>query len=81
MKPLTVHSDPENLVPHVLYDLTIADVEERRRKATRLESARHVSTFLGIDPRKVFFNRLPGTRVWSPFLQKHFAIRIAKNQS
>ncbi len=78
MRRLTIPFDQENAVPHVIYDLTIQDVNERREKAVHVPTGRHAATFLGIDMRKLWDNRTPGRRIYSSHHGKHFAVRIAK---
>jgi hypothetical protein len=66
-------------VEHVVYDLSIQDVDQRREKANRFPSARHVATFLGVTPGQVFNNRLPGQRIWSDVHCGYFAVRTGKH--
>lgn len=63
-------------LPHIIYDLSIADVEERREKAIKAENARNVSILLGCTLKAVFENRIPGKTITSPFYGKKFAVRI-----
>jgi hypothetical protein len=72
----------DNAVKHILYDLSIEDIAERRAKAVIKDSAAEVASYLGVAPRTVFKNRSPGKKIYSNFLKKHFAVRIyeeAKN--
>jgi len=81
MRRLTIPFDQDNAVPHVIFDLSIADVNKRREKAIRVPTGRHAATFLGVDMRKLWDNRTPGRRIWSNAHGKHFAVRIAKSKT
>ena len=64
-------------VPHRLYDMSIEDMEERKRKSLLFHTASDLADYLGIDPSKVSQIRRPGRYAYS---EKHggkrFAIRI-----
>ena len=46
-------------VPHIVYDMSIEDLQERRFKAHVFDNAREVSGFLGVSVETIFRNRKP----------------------
>jgi hypothetical protein len=46
-------------VPHIVYDMSISDVQERRLKALVFDNVREVSGFLGVSVETIFRNRKP----------------------
>lgn len=68
----------DDTLPHVVYDLGIDNLMERRQKAKQFDSAREVAIHLGVTMKKVFNNRAPETRIHSPFYNRDFAVRVAR---
>jgi hypothetical protein len=44
-------------VPHIVYDMSIVDIQERRLKAQVFDNVREVSGFLGVNVETIFRNR------------------------
>lgn len=65
-----------DVLPHIVYDLSILNMELRKSKAKRFNSALEVAAFLGCTPKKIFNNRTPGKRIFSVFLRREFAVRV-----
>jgi len=78
-RALTLDRDPELTIPHLLYDLSIDNLQERQNNVQRFTSAKQVANHIGVVPKTVFENRLPGTRIWSSKHEKHFAVRVEKS--
>lgn len=81
MRAITIDTDPGNQVAHVLYDTTIADINERRSRAQHFRSAMAVAQFLGVYPQMIFKYRKPGSRITSKKDGKQYAVRIAQKQT
>lgn len=84
MKPMTLTDAGAalNLIPHKAFDLSIENITERQKQAKLFESSLAVSAYLGVTPDTIFKNRKPGTRIYSPFLKKYFAVRaVVKNEN
>lgn len=77
MRPLTLEPG-EGATPHRVYDLSIPDVEERKRQALDFRTATAAAAYLGIPPNKIFYWRTPGKRLYSAKHKKEFAIRVSK---
>ena len=67
----------ENELEHILYDLSIKDLNERKEKAQRFENANRVAEFLKVKVDCVFRNRKVGKKV-KGINNKYFAIRTIK---
>lgn len=65
----------ENELEHILYDLSIKDVNERKEKAQRFENANRVAEFLKVKVDCVFRNRKVGKSVLGVDGRK-YAIRV-----
>lgn len=65
----------ENELEHILYDLSIQDVNERKEKAQRFENANRVAEFLKVKVDCVFRNRKVGKKVLGVD-NKYYAIRV-----
>ncbi len=65
----------ENELEHILYDLSIQDVNERKEKAQRFENANRVAEFLKVKVDCVFRNRKVGKYVVGVDNRK-YAIRV-----
>ena len=50
-------------VPHIVYDLSIESIEERRAKAQKFDNAKMVAAFLGCSVDTVFRNRVPKKQI------------------
>lgn len=69
----------EDRKEHILYDLSITDLIERKKNACILHNAKDVANLLGVTVKKVFNNRLPGKTITSAFNNKKFAVRLIVN--
>ncbi len=61
-------------VPHIVYDLSIENIEERRAKAQRFENVAQVAAFLGVGVETVFRNRVPKKRI-KAINDRYYAVR------
>lgn len=71
----------DNAVPHILYDVSIPSIEERRKQAQIFPSAKHVANFLGIPPNQLYPFRTPGKRVKHRVTGKEYAVRIKRDEN
>jgi hypothetical protein len=62
-------------VPHIVYDMSISDVQERRLKALVFDNVREVSGFLGVSVETIFRNRKP-KKYLIGLDNKKYAVRI-----
>lgn len=62
--------------PHVIYDLSITDINERRSKAKHLDNVIQVAAYLGVTIKKVFANRTLGKKI-EGLNGKLYAVRVA----
>lgn len=69
----------ESSLKHIVYDLSIENLEERKAKAKILEGSNQVASYLGINIETVWKNRIPKKKV-KGINGKMFAIRILTNQ-
>ena len=76
MKDITYHL--ENAVEYLVYDLSIADIEERRKKAVTFRSGKCVCNFMGYPPNKISDLRQVGRKVTSRIDGNTYAVRVKK---
>lgn len=76
MKDITYHL--ENAVEYLVYDLSIADIEERRNKAVTFRSGKCVCNFMGYPPNKISDLRQVGRKVISRIDGNTYAVRVKK---
>lgn len=62
---------------HIVYDLSIENIEERKAKAIPFDTANQVADYLGIKVETVFRNRIVGKKVIA-LNKKQYAIRVIK---
>lgn len=62
-------------VPHIVYDMSIEDVQERRLKAQVFDNVVEVSGFLGVTVETIFRNRKPKKYI-KGIDNKKYAVRI-----
>jgi len=62
-------------VPHIVYDMSIIDIQERRLKALVFDNVREVSGFLGVSVETIFRNRKPKKYI-NAMDNKKYAVRI-----
>ena len=67
----------ESSLKHIVYDLSIEDLEERKAKAKILEGSGQVAAYLGINIETVWKNRMPQKKV-KGINGRMYAIRIFK---
>ena len=65
----------ENELEHIVYDLSIEDLSERKRKAQIFENAVRVAEFLKVKVDVVFKNRVPPKRI-KGVDNRYYAIRV-----
>ncbi len=78
MKPITLPTANDECIPHRVYDLSIPDINKRREASQVFRSGLAAANWLGIEPKKLFRSRKPGTTINSPIYNKRFAVRIEK---
>lgn len=76
-KGLNVFNEVE--IRHVVYDLSIKDLNERIKKAKILDNAEQVAAYLSVKIDTVFRNRIPNKRI-TGINGKEYAVRIYKDQ-
>lgn len=76
MRDITYHL--ENAVEYLVYDLSIADIEERRKKAVTFRSGKCVCNFMGYPPNKISDLRQVGRKVISRLDGNTYAVRVKK---
>lgn len=81
MKPMTLESDNEQGQPHWLYDLSIKDVGERRKKRMWFPAGHKVANYIGVPPKDIYDKRTPGHKIFSKRFDKWFVIRLAKKDA
>lgn len=69
-------AETDRNVPHVIYDLSITDINERREKAKHLDNVIQVAAYLGVTIKKVFANRTPGKKI-EALNGKLYAVRVS----
>ena len=72
-----LYGEIENELQHIVYDLSIEDVNERREKAKLFDNANEAAAYLGVKVDVVFRNRKVGKKV-KGINNKYFAIRTIK---
>lgn len=72
-----VYGEIENELQHIVYDLSIADVNERREKAMLFDNANQAAAYLGVKVDVIFRNRKVGKQVRG-INNKKFAVRVIK---
>src|SRR5579863_10346785 len=76
MRPMSLDIANENGEPHWLYDLSIDDVEVRKKKRQWFAAAHKLANYLGVPPKDVFDKRVPGTKIFYRYtLVKHILRR------
>lgn len=58
-----VYGEIENEIKHVVFDLQIEDLEERKAKAKTFNNANEVAAYLGVKVEVVFKNRFPNKKI------------------
>ena len=72
-----IYGEIENELQHIVYDLSIVDVNERREKAKLFDNANEAAAYLGVKVDVVFRNRKVGKKV-KGINNKYFAVRTIK---
>lgn len=67
----------EEGLKHIVYDLSIKNLDERKAKAIPFDTANQVAAYLGIKVDIVFRNRMVGKKV-TALNKKQYAIRVIK---
>lgn len=72
-----VYGEIENELQHIVYDLSIVDVNERRERAMLFDNANQAAAYLGVKVDVIFRNRKVGKQVRG-INNKKFAVRVIK---
>ena len=72
-----LYGEIENELEHIVYDLSIEDVNERREKAKLFDNANEAAAYLGVKVDVVFRNRKVGKKIRG-VNGHHFAVRTIK---
>jgi hypothetical protein len=75
-----IFGEIENELQHIVYDLSIQDLNERKEKAKLFYNANEAAAYLGVKVDVVFRNRVAGKRI-KGINNKFFAIRVIKKQN
>lgn len=67
----------EQELKHIVYDLSIKDIEERKAKAKHFDTANEVVKYLGVRVETIFRNRAIGKKV-TALNKKQYAVRVIK---
>lgn len=70
-----IYGEIENELEHIVYDLSIQDVNERKAKAQTFENANRVAEFLKVKVDVVFKNRIPPKRI-KGVDNRYYAVRV-----
>lgn len=62
-------------VPHIVYDMSIIDIQERRFKALVFDNVVELSGFLGVNVETIFRNRKPKKYI-KGLDDKKYAVRM-----
>jgi hypothetical protein len=62
-------------VPHIVYDMSICDLQQRKLKALVFDNVVEVSGFLGVSVETIFRNRKPKKYIQA-IDNKKYAVRI-----
>lgn len=74
-----IYGEIETEIKHIVFDLQIEDVEERKNKAKIFMNANEVAAYLGVKVDIVFKNRLPKKRI-KGINNRFFAVRTVNNK-
>ena len=75
-----IFGEIENELQHIVYDLSIEDINERKAKAKTFDNANEAAAYLGVKVDVVFKNRIAGKRI-KGINNKFFAIRIIRKNN
>lgn len=68
----------EDRVPVVVYDVSIVDLEERRKKAKYYDTMKKTCQILQVSHKALMAAIKNRRRIYSPVLQKEVAVRYKK---
>jgi protein associated with RNAse G/E len=71
----------EDRVPVVVYDVSIVDLEERKKKAKSYETMKKTCQILQVSHKTLQLAIKKRRRVFSPALQKEVAVRYKKKST
>jgi hypothetical protein len=71
----------EDRVPVIVFDVTIVDIDERKKKAVTYDTMKMASQRLQITHKAMTIAIRKRRRIYSPVLQKEIAIRYKKPQT
>lgn len=71
----------EDRVPVVIYDVSIADIEERKKLAKTYDTMKKTCQVLQVTHKALQLAIKKRTRIFSPALQKQVAVRYKKQST
>jgi hypothetical protein len=74
-----IYGEIENELQHIVYDLSIQDVNERKEKAKLFDNANEAAAYLGVKVDVIFRNRTTGKKV-KGINNRIFAVRIIRKK-
>lgn len=72
-----IFGEIENELQHIVYDLSIKDINERKAKAKTFDNANEAAAYLGVKVDVVFRKRVAGKKI-KGINNKLFAVRIIR---
>jgi hypothetical protein len=72
-----IFGEIENELQHIVYDLSIQDVNERKQKAKLFDNANEAAAYLGVKVDVVFRKRVAGKKI-KGINNRMFAVRVIK---
>jgi ribosomal protein L35AE/L33A len=72
-----IFGEIENELQHIVYDLSIEDIKERKEKAKTFDNANEAAAYLGVKVDVIFRNRTTGKKV-KGINNRIFAVRIIR---
>jgi hypothetical protein len=72
-----IFGEIENELQHIVYDLSIEDINERKAKAKLFDNANEAAAYLGVKVDVVFRNRTVGKRI-KGINNKSYSVRVIK---
>jgi ribosomal protein L35AE/L33A len=74
-----IFGEIENELQHIVYDLSIEDINERKAKAKLFDNANEAAAYLGVKVDVVFKNRIAGKKI-KGINNRMFAVRIIRKK-
>lgn len=74
-----IFGEIENELQHIVYDLSIEDINERKEKAKLFDNANEAAAYLGVKVDVVFKNRVVGKKI-KGINNRMFSVRIIRKK-